>query len=39
MDDNNISRVEGIQNHTRMLKEDIGKKALEVSSGQNRYKV
>lgn len=36
MDDNNISWAAGIQNHSKTLKEGIGKKALEVSAGQNR---
>ena len=36
MDDNNISWAAGIQNYSRTLKEGIGKKALEVSAGQNR---
>lgn len=36
MDDNNIRQAAGIQNHSRTLKEDIGKKALKVSAGQNR---
>lgn len=36
MDDNNIRQAAGIQNHSRTLKEDIGKQALKVSAGQNR---
>lgn len=36
MDNNNISWAAGIQNHSRMIKEGTGKRALEVSAGQNR---